>query len=729
MGRHAAYIVAVGNDVASASARQETPRPTVVLLPWGDVFEDFLDRLGVSFEELRDEFVGSWMFGYAAALATAGVRTVIVCPTSHVTEPVAAVHVPTGAGLRLLPTSRAHASLRAQRLDGRLDGRRDPRAVARAAATHVAPYLGTPPRALARLLRQESASALLCQEYEDPRFDVCVAVGRLSGVPVFGTFQGADYQVSRLERPLRPLSIRASAGLVVGARRELERVERTYGVPAEKLAHIANPIDAETWRPDDGATARAELGIPADSLGRRLARADAAPAEGPRRPARRVAEADRRRVRPTATRHLVLVGSGEDADEVRRRVSTLSLPGVHVVDEWVQDRARMRSILSAADVYAFPSRHEGLPVSPLEAMACGVPVVGADATGVADVVGDAGVVVPRDDRGSARRSDRRAPVRRRATSGARSPRAGSRAGALLAGGCRERSFARSSSTGTSRDAESRTSSPRTSSRRSSSVSCGGSTARVSRSRCTSTARRARATWDEMVARCRDLDVTWLPRHRSQWGGFGHVRATLKGIDHFVGSEVPFDYAVLLTGQDYPLRPPAEIARFLGESGGRSYMRHVALPWEPWGSRGGLDRIEDWHVITYRRLHLALPLRRRLPGGLEPYGGSAYWCLSSTLVHFVHGFLSENPDYVRFFEHVFVPDEIFFQTIIMNSELRDTVENDDLRYLDWSREPAPAVLTLRRPARARRRSSALRAEVRRDRGHRDPRRARSPPRHA
>ena len=156
------------------------------------------------------------------------------------------------------------------------------------------------------------------------------------------------------------------------------------------------------------------------------------------------------------------------------------------------------------------------------------------------------------------------------------------------------------------------------------------------------------------------------------------------------------------------------------------MRHVALPWEPWGPRGGLDRIEDWHVITYRRLHLALPLRRRLPGGLEPYGGSAYWCLSSTLVHFVHGFLSENPDYVRFFEHVFVPDEIFFQTIIMNSELRNTVENDDLRYLDWSREPAPAVFTLERPARARRRSSALRAEVRRDRGRRDPRRARSSP---
>jgi hypothetical protein len=196
----------------------------------------------------------------------------------------------------------------------------------------------------------------------------------------------------------------------------------------------------------------------------------------------------------------------------------------------------------------------------------------------------------------------------------------------------------------------------------------------------------------MVSRCRDLDVAWLPRHRSQWGGFGHVRATLKGIDHVVGENVPFDYAVLLTGQDYPLRSPSEISRRLGDAGGRSFMRHLALPWEPWGPRGGLDRIEDWHLITYRRLHLALPLRRELPLGLTPYGGSAYWCLSSTLVHFVHGFLRDNPAYVRFFEHVFVPDELFFQTIIMNSELRDTVENDDLRYLDWSREPAPVVFT-------------------------------------
>ena len=360
------------------------------MLPWGDVFVDFLDRLGVSFDELREEFVGSWMFGYAAALATAGVRTLIVCPTSRVDAPVQATHAPTGAELRLLPTSRTYAALRARRLDGRLDGRRDPRAVGRALATHVAPYLGTPPRALRELLRQEGCDALLCQEYEDPRFDVCVAVGRRAHVPVFGTFQGADYQVSRLERPVRPRSIRASAGLIVGARRELERVRRAYSVPERKLAHIVNPVDVQLWRREGGEDVRAELGIPPSALV--VAWHGQVQVE---RKGLDVLFDAWAKLDDEGESHLVLVGSGEDAGEVARRASASR--GIHVLDEWVQDRARMRAILSAADLYAFPSRHEGLPVAPLEAMACGLPVVGADANGVEDVVGDAGVVVPRSD--------------------------------------------------------------------------------------------------------------------------------------------------------------------------------------------------------------------------------------------------------------------------------------------------------------------------------------------
>jgi Core-2/I-Branching enzyme len=208
-------------------------------------------------------------------------------------------------------------------------------------------------------------------------------------------------------------------------------------------------------------------------------------------------------------------------------------------------------------------------------------------------------------------------------------------------------------------------------------------------------RTSRSVYEEMVSRTRELDVVFLQRHSSHWGGFGHVRATLKGIDHFVRGDGAFDYAVLLTGQDYPLRSPAAIADFLGNADRRSFMSYLSLPFPPWGQRGGLERIEDWHVIKYRpRLHLALPLRRRLPLGLRPWGGSAYWCLERTVVEYVYEFVSAHPDYVAFFGHVYVPDELFFQTIVLNSSLRNSVENDDLRYLDWTRRPAPAILDQR-----------------------------------
>jgi hypothetical protein len=41
--------------------------------------------------------------------------------------------------------------------------------------------------------------------------------------------------------------------------------------------------------------------------------------------------------------------------------------------------------------------------------------------------------------------------------------------------------------------------------------------------------------------------------------------------------------------------------------------------------------------------------------------------------------------------VLIPDELFFQTIVLHSPFADTVVNDNLRYIDWSRRPAPAIL--------------------------------------
>jgi hypothetical protein len=44
----------------------------VAILPWGDRFEDFHDRIGVSFEDFRDQLTGGWLFNYVEALQRVG---------------------------------------------------------------------------------------------------------------------------------------------------------------------------------------------------------------------------------------------------------------------------------------------------------------------------------------------------------------------------------------------------------------------------------------------------------------------------------------------------------------------------------------------------------------------------------------------------------------------------------------------------------------------------------
>jgi core-2/I-Branching enzyme len=195
-------------------------------------------------------------------------------------------------------------------------------------------------------------------------------------------------------------------------------------------------------------------------------------------------------------------------------------------------------------------------------------------------------------------------------------------------------------------------------------------------------------YDEMVSRLRDVDrVEWLPRRSCRYGGFSLVEATLAGIDAILASGLRPGHTLLLSGQDYPLRPRADIEAFLGRAGERSFVHHFRLPAPNWREEdGGLDRIRYIHFerARVRTRLLRLPLvRRRFPEGYEAYGGSAFWGLSGPALEYVHRHVRENPGFVKFFRHTLIPDELFFQTVLLNAPLRETIVNEELHYVDWS----------------------------------------------
>jgi hypothetical protein len=182
----------------------------------------------------------------------------------------------------------------------------------------------------------------------------------------------------------------------------------------------------------------------------------------------------------------------------------------------------------------------------------------------------------------------------------------------------------------------------------------------------------------------------LPRHGCTWGGFGIVRAALEGL-RAVHADGRHDVALLLSGQDYPIRRIGEIHDFLYQRRERSFVNHFTVPTPNW-TNGGMERMTGWHwhgrllgrTIIFPNPRLGTRTwHRRFPGGFEPYGGSMYWGLSREAVAYVLDFVERETRFMRFFRHAGIPDESFFQTILLNSPLAGSVVDDDLHYADWS----------------------------------------------
>jgi glycosyltransferase involved in cell wall biosynthesis len=88
---------------------------------------------------------------------------------------------------------------------------------------------------------------------------------------------------------------------------------------------------------------------------------------------------------PRGSCEALLVGDGPDRPTLEEEIKALGLSEhVHLAGE----RHDVPELLAAADVFVLPSRSEGMPVSVLEAMAAGLPVVASRVGGVPELVAD-----------------------------------------------------------------------------------------------------------------------------------------------------------------------------------------------------------------------------------------------------------------------------------------------------------------------------------------------------
>ncbi|MCS6922926.1 MAG: glycosyltransferase, partial [Fimbriimonadales bacterium] len=101
-------------------------------------------------------------------------------------------------------------------------------------------------------------------------------------------------------------------------------------------------------------------------------------------------------LRPPASARLLLVGEGELQPQMEQLVRDL---GLAEQIRFLGVRSDIPELLNASDIFVLPSRWEGNPMSVMEAMAAGLPVVATAVGGVPELVenGASGLLVPSDD--------------------------------------------------------------------------------------------------------------------------------------------------------------------------------------------------------------------------------------------------------------------------------------------------------------------------------------------
>ncbi len=204
---------------------------------------------------------------------------------------------------------------------------------------------------------------------------------RRSDVPAVSTvhgFTGGNWR-NQINEKLQLYALRHSAAAITVSRPLADRLA-AEGILRERIHLIPNAIAAP--RALSRIEARRQLGLPVDGfvvgwIGR-LSRE-----KGPDVMLQALASSE-------PAFHLSVIGEGPERDSLRRLAEQLGIASRLTFHGEVANAA---SLMNAFDAIVISSRTEGTPITLLEAMAVGVPVIATNVGGIPDVVTDAEAVI------------------------------------------------------------------------------------------------------------------------------------------------------------------------------------------------------------------------------------------------------------------------------------------------------------------------------------------------
>lgn len=193
------------------------------------------------------------------------------------------------------------------------------------------------------------------------------------------------------------------------------------------------------------------------------------------------------------------------------------------------------------------------------------------------------------------------------------------------------------------------------------------------------------------------------RENTAWGSPEAIYAIIKLLR--ASKTNTCDYVVLLSGDDLPIKSDKDIKQFFADNQGMEFvgvtkdalvddrLKYIYPRAMYFKDKSLLRRIQ--HKLRLYNTNLAFDILPPL------HKGCLWFKISANLRDYILRYVEENPQYIAAFDHSLNADEVFFHTIICNSEFRNNIYMYDSNlhdttmckhYIDWVSGPdRPKIL--------------------------------------
>lgn len=186
------------------------------------------------------------------------------------------------------------------------------------------------------------------------------------------------------------------------------------------------------------------------------------------------------------------------------------------------------------------------------------------------------------------------------------------------------------------------------------------------------------------------------KYKVNWGSLNHLKSYLSLCSKALEDQEN-KFFHIITGEDYPIQCKEEINKKLHAlDQEKGYLEYFEMPSTEWEG-GGMSRLEHYNLFDFfnaktkagkkaihllQRIQFKFNFKRTIEFKQQLFGGSTYWSLPRNMLDYVIRYTNGNPHFLKRFNYTFCAEEIYFQTLLMNSKHAPNIVNDNLRFIDF-----------------------------------------------